>query len=158
MAIHTYHLTRFGTAASERGTPPPVDHACSMRLGSESLAAPARPGDYSDAAEQAVINSGSLPFVRVDLEATPWSVTPLPGAPVQNATSPLPANSTLMSTAGSDAGFAPLPAGGASVARNLGGGLEAPLWFMLNLTGHPQVEGAELAQRVTYTAECAGAG
>ena len=158
MAIHTYHLTRFGTAASERGTPPPVDHACSMRLGSESLAAPARPGDYSDAAEQAVINSGSLPFVRVDLEATPWSVTPLPGAPVQNATSPLPANSTLMSTVGSDAGFAPLPAGGASVARNLGGGLEAPLWFMLNLTGHAQVEGAELAQSVTYTAECAGAG
>ena len=158
MVIHTYHLTRFGTAASERGTPPPVDHACSMRLGSESLAAPARPGGYSDAAEQAVVNSGSLPFSSVELEATPWSVTPLSGAPVQNATSSLPANSTLVSAARSDAGFEPLPAGGASVAHGLGGGLEVPLWFMLNLTGHAQVEGAELAQRVTYTAECAGAG
>ena len=161
MVIHTYHLTRFGTAASERGTPPPVDHTCSMRLGSERLAAQARPGNYSDAAEQAVVNSGSLPFASVELGATPWSVTPLPGAPVQNATlSELPANATLLSTAGSDAGFAPLPAGGASaaVASGLGGGLEAPLWFMLNLTGHAQVEGVELAQRVTYTAECAGAG
>ena len=157
MVIHTYHLTRFGTAASERGTPPPVDHTCSMRLGSERLDAQARPGDYSNAAEQAVINSGSLSFSSVELGATPWSVTPLPGAPVQNATSSLPANSTLMSTTGSDAGFAPLPAGGASVAHGLGGGLEAPLWFMLNLMGHAQVEGAELAQRVEYTAECAGA-
>ncbi len=158
MVIHTYHLTRFGTAASERGTPPPVDHTCSMRLGSERLDAQARPGDYSNAAEQAVTNSGSLSFSSVELGATPWSVTPLPGAPVQNATSSLPANSTLMSAVGSDAGFAPLPAGGASVAHGLGGGLEVPLWFMLNLTGHAQVEGAELAQRVEYTAECAGAG
>ncbi len=159
MVVHTYHLTRFGTAASERGTPPPVDHTCSMRLGSERLAAQARPGDYSDAAEQAVVNLGSLPFARVELDATPWSVTPLPGAPVLNATlSQIPANATLLSAAGSDAGFAPLPAGGASVARNLGGGLEAPLWFMLNLTGHAQVDEAELAQRVEYTAECAGAG
>ena len=160
MVIHTYHLTRFGTAASERGTPPPVDHTCSMRLGEGRLDAQARPGGYSDAAEQAVVNSGSLPFSSVELEATPWSVTPLAGAPVQNATSsPLPANTTLMSTAGSDAGFAPLPAGAVAtaVARGLGGGLEAPLWFMLNLTGHAQVEGAELAQSVTYTAECAGA-
>ena len=159
MVIHTYHLTRFGTAASERGTPPPVDHTCSMRLGSERLDAQARPGDYSNAAEQAVINSGSLSFSSVELGATPWSVTPLPGAPVQNATSPLPANATLLSTAGSNAGFVPLPAGGAAaVASGLGGGLEVPLWFMLNLTGHAQVEGAELAQRATYTAECAGAG
>ena len=159
MVIHTYHLTRFGTAVSERGTPPPVDHTCSMRLGSERLDAQARPGDYSNAAEQAVINSGSLSFSSVELGATPWSVTPLPGAPVQNATSPLPANATLLSTAGSDAGFVPLPTGGAAaVASGLGGGLEVPLWFMLNLTGHAQVEGAELAQRATYTAECAGAG
>ncbi len=159
MVVHTYHLTRFGTAASERGTPPPVDHTCSMRLGTERLAAQARPGDYSDAAEQAVVNSGSLPFSSVELEATPWSVTPLPGAPVQNTTlSQLPTNATLLSAAGSDAGFVPLPAGGAAVvASGLGGGLEAPLWFMLNLTGHAQVEGAELAQRVEYTAECAGA-
>ena len=155
MVIHTYHLTRFGTAASERGTPPPVDHTCSMRLGSESLAAQARPGGYSGAAEQAVVNSGSQPFTRVELDATPWRVSPVSGAPAPNATSSLPANSTLMSTAGSDAGFAPLPASGTAVARNLGGGLEAPLWFMLNLTGHAQVEDAELVQRVTYTAECA---
>ncbi len=158
MIIHTYHLTRFGTAASERGTPPPVDRTCSMRLGSESLAAQARPGGYSDAAEQAVVNSGSLPFSSVELGATPWSVATLPGTPAQNATlSQLPANATLLSAAGSNVGFEPLPAGGASVADGLGGGLEAPLWFMLNLTGHAQVEGAELVQRVTYTAECAAA-
>ena len=158
LVIHTYHLTRFGAVASERGTPPPVVHTCSLRLGAENLAAQARPGGYSGAAEQAVVNTGSQPFARVDLDATPWRISPASGALGPNATSSLPAGATLVSAAGSDAGFAPLPAagGGAAVAEGLGGGLERPLWFVLNLTGHAQVEGASLVQQVSYTAECAG--
>ena len=154
MVIYTYHLRQFGTAESERGTPPPVYDTCSMRLDEERLAAQVRPGGYSGAAGQAVVNSGSQPFARVDLDATPWRIDPASGTPAPNATSSLPANSTLMSTTSSDAWFVPLPASGASVAHNLGGGLPAPLWFMLNLTGHAWVQGGDLVQRVTYTAEC----
>ena len=157
MVIHTYHLTRFGTVASERGTPPPVMHTCSLRLGYADLAVRVEPGGRSDAAEQAAVNSGSQPFARVDLAATPWYVDPASDMPGPNATS-LPANRTAMSTAGSSAGFAPLPAGGAvAVAHGLGGGLESPLWFVLDLAGHSLEPGTELVQRITYTAECSSA-
>ena len=158
LVVHTYHLTRFGTVASERGTPPPVLHTCSLRLGHADLAVPVQPGGYSDAAEQAVANSGSQPFARVDLAATPWSVDPAPGAQGPNAApSSLPANRTAMSTAGPDEGFAPLPAAGAAVvAHGLGGGLESPLWFVLDLTGHALAPGTKLVQDIAYTAECVG--
>ena len=157
MVIHTYHLTRFGTVASERGTPPPVNHTCSVRLGSTGIAMEVHPGGNSDAAGQSVVNSGSQPFAQVGLDATPWYVDPASDAPGPNATS-LPANRTSMSTAGSDAGFAPLPAaGGAAVAHGLGGGLELPLWFVLDLTGNSLGPGTELVQHITYVAECSAA-
>ena len=157
MVIHTYHLTRFGTVASERGTPPPVNHTCSVRLGSTGIVVEVHPGGNSDAAGQAVVNSGSQPFAQVGLDATPWYVDPASDVPGPNATS-LPANRTMMSAAGPGEGFAPLSASGTTVAHGLGGGLPEQLWFMLNLTGNSLGPGTELVQRITYTAECSAAG
>ena len=154
MVIYTYHLTRYGTVESERGTPPPVVYTCSIRLGMDSLAVPASPGRYSEAARQDVVNSGSQAFERVDLYATPWYIDPAsdrlaPGAPS------LDASLTVLGTAARGATFAPLSTAGATL--ELDGGQERALWLAINLTGHDQVNGSRLVQQVTYTAECAGA-
>ncbi len=152
LVIHTYHLTRFGTVASDRGTPPPVVHTCSLRLGETDLAVPAAPGAYSKAVRQAVVNSGSQPFDRVALDATPWYIDPVSDAPDAGAPS-LPASLTVSSGTGQGGQFAPLPG---AVADGLGGGQEEPLWLAINLTGHAQVNGTRLVQDVAYTAECGG--
>ena len=152
MVIHTYHLTRFGTAASERGTPPPVVHTCSLRLDKTDLAADGVLGSYSKPVRQAVVNSGSQPFDRVALDATPWHVDPAPGGQGAGAP-PLPASLTVTSATAQGVEFAPLPAG---IADGLGGGQEEALWLAINLTGHAQVNGTRLVQDVAYTAECAG--
>ena len=152
MVIHTYHLTRFGTAASDRGTPPPVVHTCSLRLDKADLAVEAVLGGYSKAVRQAVVNSGSQPFDRVALDATPWYVDPAPGTRAAGAPS-LPASLTVESGTGQGGQFAPLPAG---IADGLGGGQEKALWLAINLTGHAQVNGTRLVQDVAYTAECGG--
>ena len=155
MVVYTYHLTRFGTVVSERGTPPPVEYTCSVRLGSTDLAVGVIPGGYSKAVGQAVVNSGSQPFDRVGLDATPWYIDPSSGRQGPAAT-PLPASLTVVGTGGPGGEFAALPAGGDAVARDLAGGLEAPIWLKINLTGHDQVNATKLVQKVTYTAECGG--
>ena len=152
MVIHTYHLTRFGTVASDRGTPPPVVHTCSLRLGAADLAVGASAGAYSKAVRQAVVNSGSQPFDRVALDATPWHIDPVSDVPGTDAPS-LPASLTVTSDAEQGGQFAPLPG---AVADGLGGGQEEPLWLAINLTGHAQVNGTRLVQDVAYTAECGG--
>ncbi len=154
MVIYTYHLTQFGTVASERGTPPPVVYTCSIRLGMDSLAVPASPGSYSEAARQDVVNSGSQAFERVDLDATPWYIDPASDRPGPGAPR-LDASLTVLGTAARGVTFAPLSAAGA--ALGLEGGQERALWLAINLTGHDQVNASRLVQQVTYTAECAGA-
>ena len=128
---------------------------CSLGLGASSLAVEASPGNYSKAVQQVVKNAGSAPFVRVELDATPWYIDPSSAAPEPGAPS-LPASLTVMSTAGQGGAFAPLPEGGApaAVAHGLAGGADYPLWLRINLTGHDRVDGTELVQRITYTAEC----
>ena len=74
--IYAYRLTRFGTAASVRGTPPPSFDTCSVDIGLPSLDTSASAGGYSTTAAQALINSGSMPFNRVALEASPWYIDP----------------------------------------------------------------------------------
>ena len=148
---------------TDGGTPPPptpVAPTCSLGLGMQSLAVEASPGNYSKAVQQVVKNAGSGAFVRVELEATPWYIDPSSAVPEPGAPS-LPASLTVMSTDGRDGPFAPLPASGASVpaaavAHGLAGGADYPLWLRINLTGHDRVDGTELVQRVTYTAECGG--
>ena len=160
--IYTYHLTRFGTvAASESGAPPPpVDRECRIDLGMSDLAVDATPGNRSTAVRQDVDNLGSLRLAGIALDATPWYIDPPsadsslpgPGAPS------LPASLTMVGEAGQDGAFSALPEagqGGVDFARGLDGGERRPLWFQIDLTAHDTVDGNELVQTVTYTAECA---
>ena len=176
--IYTYHFTRFGTVLSESGAPPPVVHTCSARLGTTDLTVDARPGEYSPSVRQDLINSGSTPFVRVDLEASPWRVVstaaagpagdgapflpaPAPGAGEGRASSALvarldtslPAVVSEVSTAGAGGEYTAL-ANGTAVAGGLEGGGVEPLWFRLNLTPYGEVQGSALVQYVTYLAQC----
>ena len=152
--IHTYHLTRFGTVLADTGAPPPTLYTCSMRLGAAELSANAVPGAHSTAARQTVVNSGSEPFERVGLAATPWYIDPASDRPGPDAPS-LPASVTMMNSTASGGAFAPLAEDGtAAVAHGLGGGLGEQLWFKLDLTDHGQVQGDRLVQRVAYTAAC----
>ena len=140
--VHTYHLTRFGTASPERAVPPPAVYTCSVGLGMPDLAVSARPGGRSEPARQALVNSGSAAFAHVNLTATPWR-------------SDLPASATEVSEAGPGGGYVALEQG-MPVARGLGGGQGAPLWFSLNLAPHADLRGgATVVQHVTYAAECA---
>ena len=139
--VYTYHLTQFGTAMPERAAPPPAVHTCSVSLGMPSLGVSAEPGRHSAPAPQTVINSGSAPFTRVDLAATPWGAG-------------LPASATEVSKEGPDDGYGAVAAQGTAVAHGLGGGQEAPLWFRLNLVPHGGLQGGTLVQNVTYNAQC----
>ena len=158
MVIYTYHLTRFGTVASERGTPPPARHTCSLDLGSQRLEiGDARPGERSEPAEQVLINSGSAPFERVEIEASPWRTGGGSGAgngsPQGAPSAPLPAAATEVSESGSGAGYAAVVEG-AAVGRGLGGGDVAPLWFRLNLAAYDVEHGGTISQSVAYNALC----
>ena len=90
-------------------------------------------------------------FAGVALEATPWYIDPT-GAPGQGDSSLDGAFTRVME--GADGQFAALPDAGMDVARGLDGGQSRALWLQIDLTAHDGVEGSELVQRVTYTAEC----
>ena len=178
MVIYTYHLTRFGTAESGSGAPPPVYHTCSVGLGSPSLdIGDVAPGGRSDPSEQTLINYGSAPFAQVGIDATRWQAGPGGGAP-PGATSPIlpaPANGTGEGRASSALVarvYATIPAAatevgeggregayaavgeGTAVARGLGGGDTASLWFRLNLAPYDAVEGGVFVQTVSYNVQC----
>ena len=157
MVIYTYHLTRFGTVASERGTPPPARHTCSLDLGSQRLEiGGARPGERSEPAGQVLINSGSAPFARVEIEASPWRTgggSGGGGSPQGAPSAPLPAAATEVSESGSGTGYAAV-AEGSAVGRGLGGGDVAPLWFRLNLAEYDVEQGGTISQSVAYNALC----
>ena len=138
--IHTYHLTRFGTAQPERAVPPPTVDTCSVGIGEPDPRVSARPGGYSDALRQEVVNSGSAQFVHVSLTATQWS-------------NGLPASATEVRVDGAGGAYVPL-ADGTAVAGGLGGGEVAPVWFRVNLAPHGGVQAGELVQTVTYQAAC----
>ena len=140
--IYTYHLTRFGTVLPENAAPPPALHTCSVSVGTPDLAVSAQPGGLSAPVLQTLINSGSAPFVHVDLAATPWRVG-------------LPASATEVSEAGPGGGYGPLAERSVPVAGGLGGGDAAPLWFRLNLAPYGGVQGGTMVQHVTYQAQCA---
>ena len=154
--IHTYHLTRFGTVLAASGAPPPPPiHECRLGLATDSLSVDAAPGARSAAAMQGVDNLGSLPFAGVALDATPWYIDPTSDMPGPDSPS-LPASLTVAREAGRAGEFALQAEGGTAVAQGLGGGLNTTLWFQIDLTSYGQVNGSQLVQRVTYTAECAG--
>ena len=183
MVIYTYHLTLFGTAASEGGAPPPVYHTCSVGLGSDNLdIGDARLGGYSEPAEQTLINRGSAPFASVGIEASPWRAATGGGPPppppsagypllpvpasgtgegrassalVAQVYTALPASATEVAESGRGGEGAYAPVGdGTIVARGLGGGDAASLWFRLNLTPYDEVEGGVHVQTVAYNVQC----
>ena len=90
-------------------------------------------------------------FAGVALEATPWYIDPS-GAPGPGDPSLDGAFTRVRE--GADGQFAALPDAGMDVARGLDGGQSRALWFQIDLTAHDSVEGSELVQHVTYTAEC----
>ena len=176
--IYTYHLTRFGTAQPERAAPPPEIHTCSVGIGMQNIGVSVRPGEYSEAVRQVVVNSGSLRFAGVELAATPWIMNqsaagppaadppPAPPAPVFGTDTgrtasvntatlvvSLPASATEVSTDAAGGAYRPLAAG-MSVAGGLEGGAELPLWFRLNLSPHDGLRAGTLVQTVTYQAAC----
>ena len=117
------------------------------------------PCGCSDAAGRSVANPGSQPFARGWLKATPWYADPASDVPDQNAASP-PASTTMVGMLEPCGGSPRRPGrrrcrGGG--ARWLdGGALPDPLWFVLDLTVHPQVQDGKLVRRIMHTAECDG--
>ena len=152
--IYTYHLTRFGTVVSESGAPPPVVHTCSARLGTPNLDVSASLGEQSSPVQQALINSGSLPFARVELEATPWYVDWDGSAPPAADHPSLPSSISEVLFEDVDFGHVTTAVNGTVVARGLGGGDAVPLSFVANLTPYDEVQGSALVQYVTYLAQC----
>ena len=154
--VYTYHLTRFGTAMSGSGAPPPVNHTCSMRVASTDLDVRVSPNSLSTAAPQSVINSGSLPFDSVGLEASPWYIN-LGGAQPGPDTQTLPASITMVGEAGEGGSYKAVAENGTYVIEDdLGGGQQASLWFKMDLRGQDGPQSGELDQYVTYVAECGG--
>ena len=154
--IYTYHLTRFGTVLSEGGTLATPDHTCSVRLMFPNLEMDARLGDYSPATSQAVVNSGSLPFSRIELDATPWYVNLVGEPPGLPGTMLLPASISEVSEEGEEGAYITVGEGGTGVLRGLEGGGQKPLWFRMNLVAHGDLQSGVLTQYVTYMAECGG--
>ena len=153
-AIYTYHLTRFGTALSGIGVPAPSIHTCSVGVGMPSPDVSAAPGERSPPVQQSLINSGSLPLARVELGATPWSVEGGDGGGMSSGDSiSLPPSASEVSEEGAGAGYAAV-GNGTAVARGLGGGDVAPLWFRVNLAPYGGVQDGTLVQHITYQAEC----
>ena len=160
--IHTYHLTLFGTVRSESGAPPPVVHTCSARLGMSDLGVSVALGEDSPAAQQELINSGSLPFAGVELEATPWYVDWGGSAPPPSVAAAaaghlsLPASISVVFFDDGGFGYEWVAINEAVVARGLEGGDVASLGFVADLTPYDEVQGSALVQYVTYLAQCSG--
>ena len=142
--IHTYHLTRFGTAELERGS------TCDVRLSQPEIAfGRVEAGGRSAAAAQEVRAAGALPLASVSVSAGDW--TGAGGAAV------MPANATSVRAAGGD--WAPLGGGAVGVPADEGG-RSASVEFRLDV---PQAaphsgSGVSASQQVTYTVSCAPQG
>ena len=106
-------------------------------------------GEYSRAVRQDLINSGSLAFASVGLDATPWRFSS-DGGP--GAGADLPASVTEVLDHAAGGGYVPL-ADGVAVGRGLAGGDVSQLSFRVNLSAHGDARGI-MAQNVTYLAEC----
>ena len=127
--------------------------ACSISLAAGFLDfGPVNPGQYTRPVRQTVTNSGQLPFVDVDLRATPWYA----GSGGECSEGIYPSLPTGLSEIRPEPGgaFAALAPAGTTVAGGLEAGGEAPLWYRINLTGYADLPRTTMAQCVTYVVEC----
>ena len=153
--IHTYHLTRFGTALPELAAPLPTIHTCAVGIEASDLTMRAAPGERSEPVRQVISNRGTLSFERVDLMATPWRMGHDGGS--RAGADPLPAGVTEVLDVDADGGGGGYTAvaEGTAVARGLEGGDVAPLLFRVDLTSYGGLQGGTMAQNITYQAMCA---
>ena len=130
---------------------PPTDLTCSLSLAMPNMTLEASLGRQSaEAARQVVNNTGSAPFDRVELAATPWYIDPASDMPESGPS--LPADRTVVSTTGSNGTFVALSDDYA--LQGIPAGMDAKLWFKIDLSEDRGVDAEELVQRITYTAEC----
>ena len=153
-AIHTYHLTLFGTAMAPGGGPPFVP-VCSISLGPQQQAQPPPPIEFGSIREggrsaaektQEVRKTGTLPLATVTIRATAW--TDASDAIV------MPANATSV-MAGEPQGWIALD----DEVVLPGSAEEATAKFRVDVPAGALPEGApaagvEATQTVAYTASC----
>ena len=144
-----------GTAAEWTEDPGALDEtrACSIALTRAKIDyGPIDSGQTSRPHLQTIVNTGQLPFSRVDLTATPWHVDS-PGSCAPGSMPSLPVGlSEIRTVAGGQ--FSDLAGTGTVLAQGLEAGSRSPLWYRLSLAGYADLPQAEITQCATYVVRC----
>ena len=129
------------------------ERACSIALARAKIDyGPIDSGQTSRPHLQTIVNTGQLPFSRVDLTATPWHVDS-PGGCAPGDSPSLPVGlSEIRTELGGD--FLDLASSGTVLARGLEAGGQAPLWYRLSLAGYADLPQAQITQCATYVVRC----
>ena len=147
--IHTYHLTRFGTAQVDYGD------TCGATLSSKTIGfGRIEAGERSEARGQTVTASGTLPVEGVSIGAGDWTAD-------ADGLAIMPASATSVRAAGSGGGGAWTPLGGDDFSVPWGAGQQsASVEFRLVVpvgalsAGAGAAVGTTASQAVTYTVAC----
>ena len=127
--------------------------ACSITLTRAKIDyGPIDSGQTSRPHLQTIVNTGQLPFSRVDLTATPWHVDS-PGNCEPGGTPSLPVGLSEIRTVQGGA-FSDLAGSGTVLAQGLEAGSRSPLWYRLSLAGYADLPQAEITQCATYVVRC----
>ena len=144
-----------GTAPVWSQQPDALDEerACSIALTRAKIDyGPIDSGQTSRPHLQTIVNTGQLPFSRVDLTATPWHVDS-PGGCAPGSQPSLPVGlSEIRTELGGQ--FLDLAGSGTVLAQGLGAGGQAPLWYRLSLAGYADLPQAQITQCATYVVRC----
>ena len=129
------------------------ERACSIMLARAKIDyGPIDSGQTSRPHLQTIVNTGQLPFSRVDLTATPWHVDS-PGACAPGSQPSLPVGlSEIRTELGGQ--FSDLAASGTVLAQGLKAGGQAPLWYRLSLANYADLPQAQITQCATYVVRC----
>ena len=127
--------------------------ACSIALTRAKIDyGPIDSGQTSRPHLQTIVNTGQLPFSRVDLTSTPWHVDS-PGNCEPGDAPSLPVGlSEIRTVAGGT--FSDLAGTGTVLAQGLEAGSRSPLWYRLSLAGYADLPQAEITQCATYVVRC----
>ena len=129
------------------------ERACSIALARAKIDyGPIDSGQTSRPHLQTIVNTGQLPFSRVDLTATPWHVDS-PGGCAPGSRPSLPVGlSEIRTELGGQ--FTDLAGSGTVLARGLEAGGLFPLWYRLSLAGYADPPQAQITQCATYVVRC----
>ena len=145
-----------GGAAAEWSVQPgglDEERACSIALARAKIDyGPIDSGQTSRPHLQTILNTGQLPFSRVDLTATPWHVDSPGGcAPGEQPSLPVGLSEIRTELGGQ---FSDLAGSGTVLARGLDAGGQSPLWYRLSLAGYADLPQAQITQCATYVVRC----